>query len=38
MDYNLILMLVEKGIRGRVSQWIIKYAEVNNKYMEKIHI
>ena len=31
---NNILLMVEKGIRGRTFHFIYRYAEANNKYMK----
>ena len=33
-DINMLLVTVEKGIRGRISHSIHRYAKANNKYMK----
>ena len=33
-DMNMLLVTVEKGIRGRISHSIHRYAKANNKYMK----
>ena len=34
-DINMLLVTVEKGIRGRISHSIHRYAKANNKYMKE---